>query len=201
MDHPARDEIATEFRRLAGASSLLTVLTSYVDDLRQLSRDQSPDWVRRLPVPQGWRIAGLAGAAIVPARIAVSGRRPDGGWDGCETLSAFAFTGEAPPQVVRDHADSTLRSLGAEHIDTKTAPASVVPGGTAVRSEGLVTIAGRQVWAQHSTYVIGSTAPGRGRLVQQSITISAGYRARFAEDIALLSTTVPRGFFSAVDDR
>jgi hypothetical protein len=53
----------------------------------------------------------------------VSGQRPDGWWDGCETITVFGFTGIPPEDVVRDNADRTVRDLGAtgitrERVDT-----------------------------------------------------------------------------------
>lgn len=111
----------------------------------------------------------------------------------------FGFTGEPPDAVVRDNADRTLRDLDAEDIQTSTPLASLVPGVTAVRAKGYVVAAGRRVWAQYSTYVVGSTTPSKGRLIQQTILTGADCRDRLAEDIACLSNDLQQALLKAID--
>jgi hypothetical protein len=199
MTSPARDELAAEFRRLAGVASVITAVARYVDDLVQLPPEQAPNWIKGLGVPSGWRLAALQGAGAVPTRIALCGQRPDGRWDGCETISIFGFTGDPPAEVVRVNADSTLRDLGAEDIQTQTLAVWLVPRVTAVRSHGYVTAVSQHVWAQYSTYVVSAAAPGEGRLIQQSISISAGCRTTLSEDIAQLGTVLQQAFFTSIE--
>jgi hypothetical protein len=122
-----------------------------------------------------------------------------GRWDGCGTVGAFRFTGEPPDDLVRDNADRTLGGLGAEDIEIRSLTASPIPGVTAVRGDGYVTVASLRAWAQYSTYVASSDAPGDGRLIQQSITISADRRSGLIEDIAQLSNALQRGFLTGLD--
>lgn len=201
MTPPAGDELAAEFRRLVGVSSVIGVVAGYVDDLAQFAPEEVPDWLNGLGVPPRWRIASLEDAGIAPARIAVCGQRLDGRWDGCETVRVFRFTGEPPGHVIRDSADSTLRGLGAQDIQIRPVSASLVAGVTAVRSDGFLTVAGERVWAQYTTYVASSTLPGQGCLVQQSITINAECHTRFAEDIAQLSNALQCALLAGINGR
>jgi hypothetical protein len=80
-----------------------------------------------LGVPDGWRIAGFDSGDTQPSRIAaVYGQRPRGGWDGCETITVFGFTGIPNLDDVRRNADCTLRDLDADAITTQRL---VVPPG------------------------------------------------------------------------
>jgi hypothetical protein len=198
---PTGDELVTEQRRLASASSIITVVARYVDDLVQLPPEQLPGWLQRLSVPAGWRIARLEGSGLAPSRIAVCGHRADGRWDGCETISVFGFTGEPPEGIVRENADCTLRDLDASDITTHVPLASLIRGMTAVRSSGYFTVAGQRLWAQYSTYVAGSAVTGGGRLLQHSLFIDAACRTTLAADIAELTNAVSRGFVSGIDGR
>ncbi|MBO0885172.1 MAG: hypothetical protein J2P17_33565 [Mycobacterium sp.] len=201
MTMPVGDGLAAEQRRLAAASSIAAVLARHVDDLVQLRRDQLPEWVQRLSIPAGWRIAQIEGADVAPSRIAVYGPHPDGRWDGCETISVFRFTGISPDGVVRDNADCTLRDLDAEDITTSTPVASMIPGVTAVRCNGYFTAAGQRVWAQYSIYVVGSAVLGEGRLIQHSLFIESSCRARLTDGIAQLSNAVQRAFIDSINGR
>lgn len=64
------------------------------------------------------------------------GQRPDGGWDGCKTITVFGFTGIPPEDVVRENADRTLRDLAATGITTERVDTSALLGALAVRSSG-----------------------------------------------------------------
>lgn len=100
---------------------------------------------------------------------------------------------------MRDSADRILGDLGAEDIKTQTLAASLIPGTTAVRSDGYVTIAGQRVWVQYSIYVASSTMPSQGRLIQQSILSRAERRPELTEDIAQLCNAVQLAFLNGVD--
>lgn len=196
MTTPHRDEQAAELRHKAGATSVVRALARYVDDLIQLSSEQIPDYLKGLGAPPGWRIARLQGANVAPARIALYGQRPDGRWEGCETIAVFGFTGEPPEQALRESVARTLHDLGAEDIETHSLAATQIPGVTAARSSGYVTVAGQRFWAQYSTYVADSTAPGNGRLILHSLFIESGCRATLADDIAQLGNAVHHAFLT-----
>lgn len=197
----ASEDCAAELRRLAGASSVVNVVARHVDGLVQLRPEQLPGWLKDLGVPPGWGIALVEGGNVAPSRIAVYGPHSDGRWDGCETITVFGFTGEPPEEVMREHADCTLRGLGADDITTSTPAASLIPGVTAVRGSGYLTAAGRRVWTQHSVYVVGSNAPGEGRLIQHSLFVDASCQARLADDIAQLSNALQRAFLRSIGRR
>ncbi|MDI3315311.1 MAG: hypothetical protein QJR12_13895 [Mycobacterium sp.] len=193
------DDLVAEQRRLASASSVINVVADYVDDLVQLAPEQLPNPLQRLSLPPGWRIARVDGAGIAPSRIAVCGQRPDGRWDGCDTINVFGFTGESPEEAVWDNADCTLRDLDADDITTSAPAASLIPRVTAVRCSGYFSAAGQRVWAQYSTYVAGSNVSGEGRLIQHSLFIDASCRATLIDDIAQLSNGVQRAFLASID--
>ena len=181
------DDLAAEQRRLTAVSSIPAVVARHVDDLVELRAEDLPRWLTQLRMPAGWRLARLEGSPVQPARVAVCGQRPDGRWDGCETISVFGFTGEPPEEAMRDDADCTLRDLDADDITTSIPAASLIPGVTAVRCSGYFTAAGQRVWAQYSTFVAGFTVSGEGRLIQHSLFVDASCRARLTDDITQLS--------------
>jgi hypothetical protein len=190
--------MAAEQRR-AAVSSIAAVAARHVDDLAELHAEDLPEPLRRLGAPPGWRLANLAGSPVQPARVAVYGQHPDGSWDGCETIRAFGFTGALPADVVRDNADRTLRDLNAENITAGALAAPPPPAATAVRSSGYCTIAGRPVWAQFSSYVAGPTPAARGLLIEHSLVIDSGCRARFDDDITHLSNAIHHAFLTAIE--
>lgn len=181
---------ASEARRLASVSSVAGVVAQYVDDMIPLGSGYRPQWLVELGTPAGWRIAQLADRTFEPACIAVCGQRPDGSWDGCETISAFGFTGIPPDDVVRHNADRTLRDLGATGIKTERVDTCALPGALAVRSSGYFLIAGRRVWAQYSTYVFRSAEPSQGRLIEHTVFIESGSQARLSGDAAGLAHAI-----------
>jgi hypothetical protein len=197
----ASDGLSTERRRLAAVSSVVSVLASHVDDVVQFRSWNLPAWVTQLSVPPGWQIGHLASSDAQPARIAVCGQQSDGGWDGCETINVFGFTGIAPVDVVHESADCTLRDLAAAGITTQIVDTPLLPAATAVRSSGYFGVAGLWVWAQYSTYVFGSETPGQGRLIEQAVFVESGCQARLADDIAQLTHAVYRAFATAAASR
>jgi hypothetical protein len=169
-------------------------MARHVDDLMQLRAEATPRWLTKLGVPPGWKIGHLVDGIVEPSRIAVCGQQSDGGWDGCETISVFGFTGNPPKDVVRNNADCTLRDLAAAGITTQVVDTPPLPGAIAVRSSGHFGVAGLWVWAQYSTYVIGSETPGQGRLIEQAVFIEAGCQARLGGDVAELTQAVYQAF-------
>jgi hypothetical protein len=131
--------------------------------------------------------------------MTLCGHRPEGGWDGCETISVFAFTGVPPQDVVRENSDCTLRDLDADSITTYTLNAPTDPEVSAVRSSGYLSAAARRIWAQYSTYLAGSVGPDTGIVIEHVVFIDAGCRARLRDDIADLSDAVHEAFLARLD--
>ncbi len=120
-----------------------------VDDFAIAPRSTVPAWLSRLSVPPEWRTGHLEGGGIEPCRITVCGRRTDGGWDGCETLSVFTFSGTpTADHLEAGHCRGALAQLG---VDLVAAVSLVVPsraGVSAVRCSGQGNVGGRAVWTQ-----------------------------------------------------
>jgi hypothetical protein len=70
-----------EWGRVSTASSLVGLVSRYVIDLQQLSREQMPGWLVGQDLPAGWRSGRLEGRSGQPWRISVCGPQPDGGRD------------------------------------------------------------------------------------------------------------------------
>jgi hypothetical protein len=177
------------------------VVARNVDALVQLGEENLPGWLTGLGVPPGWQLVRLEGSNAQPARMAVCGPQLDGGWDGCETINVFGFTGSPRDDVVCGNSDCTLRDLDAVDVTTHILATPPVPGVTAVRSSGYFATAGLWVWAQYNTYVAGAEAPSQGRIVQQCLFVESSRQAALDADIAQLGDAVHRGFVSALDMR
>jgi hypothetical protein len=177
-------------------SSVAAVAARRVHDLIELSPDDVPHPLTMVGAPPGWRLAHTTGGAAGPARMLVYGPRPDGSWQGCDTIRAFTFTGELPAEVIRANADCTLRSLAGEQI---TAAALAAPqAATAVRASGYFT-AGRRFWAQLSNYVADPTPRRRGLLLEHSVMVDADAAAGLSADIAHLSDAYHHAFLHVAD--
>jgi hypothetical protein len=192
------EQIAAEQRRVAAVSSIAAVASRHVDDLAERCAEDLPEPLTRLGAPSGWRLANLEGSPVQPARVAVYGQHPNTGWDGCETIRAFGFTGVLPADIVRANADCTLRGLAAEDITAGALAAP--PAATAVRSSGSFTAAGRRYWAQFSAYLANPTASTRGLLLEHSIITAAHCRAGLGEDISNLSNALHHAFLTCAAD-
>jgi hypothetical protein len=193
--------LSTERRRLEAVSSMVNVVGRHVDGLVQLRAEAMPGWLTQMGVPPGWQVGHLANSAVEPSRIAVCGQQTGGRWDGCETISVFAFTGTPPVEVVRNNADCTLRDLAAAGITAHFVETPVLPGATAVRSSGYFEVAGLWLWAQYSTYLVGSQEPGQGRLIEQAVFVESGCQSRLSDDITQLTDAVYRAFVTTVPTR
>ena len=187
MTPEVNDRLSTERRRLAALSSVAAAIASEVGDVLLLRAERTPHWLTNLGVPPGWEITHLVDRTVEPSRIAGYGRRPDGGWDGSETISVFGFTGIPSEGVVRNNADCTLRDLAAVDIITQAVDTPALPAAIAMRSSGYFEVAGLRLWAQYSTYVIGSKTPGEGRLIEHAVFIESGSQARLSGDVAELT--------------
>jgi hypothetical protein len=187
VSNAGSDAYSSEKRRLAAVSSVATVLAGHVDGLVQLRAAKAPRWLTELAVPSGWKIGQLVDNRIAPSRIAVCGQQPDGTFDGCETISVFAFTGDPPEDVVHNNADRTLRDLASTGITTQAIEFSPVPDAVAARSSGFFAVAGLWMWAQYSYYVYGSNEPHQGRLIEQAVFVESGSRTRLNGGVAELT--------------
>lgn len=190
----ANDALAAEGRRLAAVSSVAGEVAFHVHGFTYPRHGAAPRWLNQLGVPAGWRIGHLTASPFEPSRIAVCGQRPDGGWDGCETISVFEFTGVPPDDVIRGNADRTLRDLGAAGIKIERVDTTGWPGVLAVRSSGNFVLAGRSLWAQYSNYVFGSAEPSQSRLIDHAVFIDSGSEARLISDVGELTNAVYRAF-------
>jgi hypothetical protein len=189
-----------EWQRLSSAASLGDIIARNVTDFAPLPvQDTLPCDTSTVAVPVGWQLATSGDSPSRPVRVAVTGHRSRGGWQGCDTLAAFGFTGIAPIGVVIDHAACTLRDLGASGVTSLTLDTPGMPGVCAVRTAGYFTAARLRMWAQFSTYVAGSEHPGCGRLIQHSLFVTTQRRSQLNTDIAYLSEVVHNSFCALLD--
>jgi hypothetical protein len=158
----------------------------------------------------GWRVRKFQQGGALHASTAAAWRRresrcaapqSDGGWDGCETINAFRFTGIPDIDVVWDHADRPLRDLHAEAITTHTLIPPQLPGTTAVRSSGCFSAAGLWIWAQYSTFIAGSIRADQGQLIQHSVFVESGCQARLNDNVIQLSDAIYQAFLTDIDTR
>ncbi|OBK56606.1 hypothetical protein A5657_09370 [Mycobacterium kubicae] len=185
-------------------TTLLAVLTEdeEIHDLVALKEGSLPQWIQRLGVPPGWQPQDLPDNAESPmARLTVHGSLGDGRWEAAETMNVFGYTGWPVFYDVYHHADGILRNLHAGGVVLKVLPVPRVERVAAVRSSGIAAIGGRNVWVQHSTYVVGSKRPHESRLIVQNIFVDGESRSRLAGDVAWLSGAVYDGFVAAVFDK
>jgi hypothetical protein len=188
-----------EWQRLSSAPSLPDIVARTVTDFTALPVKDALPRHSTSAVPAGWHLAAPGDNSEQPVRAAVTGHRSRGGWQGCDTLAAFGFTGIAPTDVVIEHAACTLRHLGAAGVTTRTLDIPMMPGVVAVRSAGYVTAARLRMWAQFSTYVAGSGHPGMGRLIHHSLFVITQRRTQLRTDIASLSNSVHTSFSVLID--
>lgn len=186
-----------EWGRVSTASSLVGLVSRYVIDLQQLSREQMPGWLVGLDLPAGWRSGRLEGRSGQPWRISVCGPQPDGGRDGCETIAVYGYSGAVASKMLLELAGCTLVDLGAVDIETVPLVSSPADRIGAVRSTGCFAAAGLWIWAQHSYFAARTSVPGRGILIQQSVFVESSRRAVLGPDVAMLSNVVLNAFVGA----
>ncbi|ORV02797.1 hypothetical protein AWB93_03010 [Mycobacterium bohemicum] len=195
------------------ASSMKDVLTEdewmEIEDVVALTGDRLPEWLQRLGIPHSWHAVALPANVEMPmARVAVYGKRDEGGSEAAETICVFGCTGWPSFSDVLEKSAGTLRALGTAHIVTKVLPVSPRRWTAAVRSTGIALIGSRPVhgprshgtWVQQSSYVAGSDQPHASRLIVHSLFVATECRARLSQDINRLSDAVYRGFVAALID-
>jgi hypothetical protein len=178
-------------------SAVIDALTPYISDLRLLAPPDRPDWLAQVAAP--WQIAHLNARGVQPTRTALTDARGDGGWDGCETVSVYRFTGTPPCAVVTKNNDCTLRGLGAESPTTHPLANPAGVGMCAVRSSSYFTSGGRRMWAQYSTYVAGSDVRDGASLTLHCVFVSADARTRLRNDVIDLSDEAHEAFLATVN--
>jgi hypothetical protein len=99
------------------------------------------------------------------------------------------------------HADRTLRDLHAEAITTRTLMTPQLPEMVAVHSSGCFSTAGLWIWAQHSTYIASSTQADQGQLIQHSVFIESGCRARLTDNVIQHSDAIYQAFLANIGTR
>jgi hypothetical protein len=189
----------SELHRLTAASSVVDRLAHDVDDFELVPHDELSHWLNNLSLPPGWRTGHLGDSSAQPSRIAVYGEpRPQGGWDACDTIDVYRFTGGTPDIVVHQHADCTLKDLAADSITTYPLTAPPMDGVAAMRSSGYFGVAGRRIWAQYSTYVRSACSLFDGLLIYHVLFVEARRRASLRDDIADLSDSVHHAFLTDI---
>ncbi|GAB7144037.1 hypothetical protein [Mycobacterium riyadhense] len=195
-------EPSDERQRLLSAASLADIVACTVGEFAPLpvagtlTGDDGS-----VAVPPGWYLAAPGDNAEQPVRVAVTGHRSRGGWEGCDTLAAFSFTGIAATDVAIDHGACTLRDLGAAGVTTRILDTPVTPDACGVRSTGYFTAARLRMWGQFTTYIAGSECPGMGRLLQHNLFVVSQRRTHLRRDITYLSDTVANSFGALLDSR
>ncbi|HJT95552.1 MAG TPA: hypothetical protein VJ777_27035 [Mycobacterium sp.] len=188
-----------EERRPEAVSSVIEVVGRHVSELTPVPPEDLPMCLPGLSIPWGWRIGHPENSPVLPTRVAVCGRDSVPGWDGCEIINAFSFTGFAAESEVRKNADCTLRDFNASSIASYTLAAPSEPGVAAVRTSGYFDLVGRRIWAQYSTYVCGSETPRDGLLIEHCIFVGSDSRARLRDDVSELSDAVHEAFLTLLD--
>lgn len=113
-----------------------------IADLTVLSAAQVPGWLARASLPAGWRVGHYLGSEPnQPWRIAVRDPRPGDGWDACETITVWGFTGSPTTLDVRYYCESTMGGLDAEDIVVIEVETPAVPGVCAVSGGGISMLA------------------------------------------------------------
>ncbi len=197
-----------EWDRLANVSSMVDVLLSQdgiydedeINDFQPLTGDSGPEWVRRLTVPEGWRMLDLPpDQAAAVTRLAVAGPRPDGSSEATETLSVFGYTGWVGFDEVLSGADRSLQDLDADHITTRVLRLPPVKWAVAVQAEGVAMIGGRRIWVRQGNYLIGSMSPHAGRLFVHSVMVDDAVRQQWGKDVDRLCEAVRQGFVQSLE--
>lgn len=174
--------------RLASVPTVARMLADQVGDLVPVGTDQLRKYIRQLPLPSGWLRTQFDDPALVqPLRMAVC-PNSEGGWDGCETLAVFGFTGTPlSPDLVYQMTEQTLRGLGAEKIATSSWTFPSDQRITEARSSGEINLAGQRVWLQYTTYLANAQPPELGILIEHTILVAAARRVDLREDVETLN--------------
>jgi hypothetical protein len=196
---PTNDLPLGDERRPAAVSSVIAVVGRHVSDLTPVPGEELAMSLPGLSIPWGWRIGHPENSPVLPTRVAVCGRDSGPGWDACEIINAFRFTGFVPESHVRENADCALRDLRASSVTSYPLTAPSQPGIAAVRGSGYFDLVGRRIWAQYSTYVQSAETRGLGLFIEHCIFVDSDSRARLRDDIVELSDAVHEAFLAVID--
>jgi hypothetical protein len=182
---------------LRSVSSVVDEVRRHVTNLSAVPAQDLPEWLQSLDVPSGWQQARIGDGAVPVGRVVVSGHKPEGGWEGCETLTLFRFNGTPPSTIVEENAERTLRDLDADNVHSYSLAVAAGPSASAARSSGYFTADQRRIWAQYSTYM-GLDDDG-GFLIEHAIYVDAAQRALLRHDVEDLADAVHSVFLDRVD--
>jgi hypothetical protein len=146
-----------------------------------------------LGVAAGWQVGRAENSASQPTRIAVYSHDPSAGWDACETIDVFTFTGRPPDDIVRLNADCSLRALGADGITIRplVVPSTAPMGAT--RTTGYFNLTEHQrIWAQYSVYI--AYADTSALLAEQSVFVRTERLTSLSDDITQLTDDLHNAF-------
>ncbi|MCV7229094.1 hypothetical protein [Mycolicibacterium komossense] len=196
VQRPAREPAAAQpdRSRLMSVSSVVDEVRNHVANLSAVPAQNLPEWLQSLDVPPGWQLAQIGTDAVPLGRVVLSGHKPEGGWEGCETLSLFGFNGTLPENVLTESADRTLRDLDADNVNSISLTIAADSSAAAVRSSGYFTTSGRRVWAQYSTYVGRNEGGEEGFLIEHAIYIDAAQRPLLRHDVEDMGDAVHSAF-------
>jgi hypothetical protein len=163
-------------------ASVADAISGYVTDLARVPPHELPRWLPGLQVAAGWQVGRAETSTVQPTRIAVYRHQLSTGWDACETINVFTFTGSPPVDIVRLNADCSLRALGADDITVRMLHTPSTTPIAPMRSSGYFNLTEHQrIWAQYSTYIADDDTPGL--LVEQSIFVRMERLRTLTDDI------------------
>ena len=100
-------KVAAEWQRLSFANSLGAQVAQIVADFRLATVEEVLGAeCAALTIPTGWLVAASGDTVQEPVRAVVTGHRSRGGWQGCDTVAAFQFTGMPHRDVGNAHAST-----------------------------------------------------------------------------------------------
>lgn len=170
--------------------SLADVAAGHLGDLTLVPPAGLLSWLPGLAAPAGWVAGSAADAPGRSTRMLIRADAATTGWDGCEVINCYRFTGGLPADFLVANADCTLRSLHADNVRTQGISTPAGLGVDAARSSGSVSAGSALVWAQFSNYVVQSLDRAHGGLIEQQILVKAASRIPLARDITALTDGV-----------
>ncbi len=163
-----------------------------------VGEDDVPGWVKEIGVPPGWLVGRYTGSDVQrPWRVSVCGAQGDGGWDACETVTVFGFTGELAAGALQRRAEDALRSQGGLEIASTIVVADEKSRACAIRCSGYLTAGGLLIWTMQSYYSVSSESPGEGRLIEHCLFAEASARPELEGLTVELGDRAMCGFVSA----
>jgi hypothetical protein len=156
-----------------------------VDGLRYITdNSEIPQWAKEIGQPVGWLLGRYSGFNTQrPWRISVCGPQQDGGWDACETVTVYGFSGTIPTSLLQRRADKALATQGTFEIQSSVVMSDQRTGASAVRCSGYMTAGGLLIRTKQNHFAVPSATPGEGRLVERCWFVEAKARPRFEATI------------------